>query len=214
MSSSPSRGAARLLRGARRPALAPAPLTPVPRPPAPARRRRAAAAPARGVERPGLDARRRHRPRASPSPGRRRAATTRITWPDLDQVRVVEVVPAHQVFPVLAGVEADPDQRVAGLDGVVAGLAAVASAAARLGRLGSGRRRRSRPGWRRRRSRAASAMRSSTGARFGVLRRKPAERAPAATAGHESQRRRGAGASITRIGSVVDASSSANEAGF
>ena len=51
---------------------------------------------------------------------------------DLDQVRVLEVVPAHQIFPVLAVLEADADQRVAGLDRVVAGLAEVLDAGQRL----------------------------------------------------------------------------------
>ena len=85
---------------------------------------RTSALPGLRVERPGLDPRRRHRPRRR---GRRIDARRNDAdhLADLDQVRVAEVVPAHQVFPVLAVVEADPDQRVAGLDGVVAGLAAV-----------------------------------------------------------------------------------------
>src|ERR1019366_7648264 len=43
---------------------------------------------------------------------------------DLDQIRVVQVVPANEVFPVLAVVEADANQRVAGPYRVVAGARA------------------------------------------------------------------------------------------
>ena len=123
------------------------------------RRRRsrcgAIALPGSRLERPRLDARRRHRPRR-----RRRRIDARRNdadhLADLDQVRIGQVVPAHQVFPVLAVVEADPDQRVARLDGVEAGLAAVGVDGHGLGRLGRGRRRSAR-GWPPRRSCAASA---------------------------------------------------------
>ncbi len=47
---------------------------------------------------------------------------------DLDDVRVLEVVPANDVLPVLARLEPDADQRVAGLDRVIAGLAGVLTA--------------------------------------------------------------------------------------
>ena len=99
------------------------------------RPRRRCAAPAAGA-RPGWW------PPAGSSPRRgRRRGDHAQRLPDLEQVRVLEVVPANQVLPVLPGIEADPDQGVAGLDGVVAGARRVV-VHRRLGRLGRRRRRR------------------------------------------------------------------------
>ena len=164
------------------------------------RRRRGASRCRARLERPGLDPRGRHRPRSSRSPGSTPGATTRITCPTSIRFGLLEVVPAHQVFPVLAGVEADPDQRVAGLDGVEAGLAACW---------------RRRPGGLDRRRPPAAALaaglaaatvargvgeRSSTGARFGVVR--AADDDANARRGEASERAaasRARGASITRM---------------
>ena len=70
------------------------------------------------------------RPRRSPTGCDRRHHAQHL--PDFDQVGVLQVVPARDVAPVLAGLQADADQGVAGLDGVVAGLAGVFSAGQRL----------------------------------------------------------------------------------
>ena len=211
MSSSPSRGAAALRR-----------------------RAPAAAAALRRRRRGGARCRRRRRHRARCRARGRAAGSRPAPWSpaassrppgstpggddaqhlaDLDQVRIVEVVPAHQVLPVLAVVEADPDQRVAGLDGVVAGLAAVAVGGRRLRRRRPPRPR-SAPGWRRRRWRAASPIgprpaRGSASARSRRRRRSGAE--PARRADGVAS---AAGPSISGIGAASMLASSAGEPRF
>ena len=130
-------------------------------------RRRCRAAGRACVERPSLDARRGHGPARSRSPDRLRARPRGSPGRPRSGWGCSRLFQRIEVLPVLAVVEADADQRVAGLDGVVARLSAVR----RRRRAAWPRRSRRWQGWPRRLAAPgarAVADRSSTGARWGV----------------------------------------------
>ena len=165
---------------------APAPARAAPRRRPSARcRRRGRRAPARGIERPRLDPRGRRparRRRAGVDARRRRRAAPARPRAGSGCSRLFQRTRSFQFCPFSRPIA---DQRVAGLDGVVAGLAGVLGHR-RLGRLARRRR-----GRRRSPARAGggavargAAMRSSTGARFGVRARSRRAASAARERGH------------------------------
>ena len=87
---------------------------------------------------------RRRRHRARDDTGIRGNSGCRSTWrrrhggcdtkhlPDFDQVGVLQIVPTGDVFPALTCFQANANQGVSGLDGVIAGLSSIFSTGQRL----------------------------------------------------------------------------------